>query len=310
MDRNMWLCMCIMMSSIILSTATGASDNSDVKAWQPIGDAKRVMWDGSKLQVNGGDAATAGVVSDAISLPSGADSVMISAEAGATFTRGVTFSVHDAATGNPLGYWQNPIKIKSPAEACAIMTLAGPTESVRCFIGSDRSPETVSLTDIHVKPLRKAIVISRRVDYGAAVTKSTSLYQTFTATGKQLGGIRFKARQRTENQLDGGLRVSVYEWAGTPAASLQGPALAEAMVAPTMLPVKSVHEEIPVSVYLPAATEPGKTYVIEFALAAEAKEEQGCVIWGGPDSYEGGTLYKNQQDSKWDLLMEVFDASW
>jgi len=281
------------------------------KGLQPVGAKGRVSIgkDGS-IVLKAGARETAGVVSAPMDIPEGTDAIMVQATIGRAPARSVTLSVHESGPGDPLAYWQNDLAVEKPTAITTLLKLATSAESARLFIGTHERASSATIRDVRWSPLRSSASYHSLM-YGAGVDHSRTVGQTFTASGRQLAGIKLRTRNPV---LTGDVRpdldVKLYAWQGHPSKTRRMQPLAQTRVPARLIPAGPPGVDADVMIPLVAPTEPGQRYFIELSGAHFVDQKQRFLLWCGPDGYPGGDLYRKDRQYKWDLHMDIYEGSW
>lgn len=277
--------------------------------WQRAGPPEQVQVNAESgaISVNADDAVTAGALSAAKAVPSGADAVLVQAAVSGAPQRGATFALQNAADGRTAGYWQNPLAIESEQHLAAVLPLAHGVDRARLFAGTHRQASGAQLQNIAVTPLRSGAA-ARGSIWAAWVDAKRDQCQTFVADGK-LEAVTIRLRHGQPGQTSGGLRVRVYEWTGDIASSRRGSPIGDAVLPAELIPPGEEGDECNVSIAIPAPTKAGNTYLLSFALA-QPNQEQGLLLWGGPDNYNDGQRFENDSSkTDWDLYFATYYAA-
>lgn len=299
----MWTVLTSAITALWIGVASGPT-------WQPIGQTDGVSLNDGTITLNVLQDVTAGVVSSPITLPGGCNAVMVSAEIGGADAKAVTVAAHDVATGEPIGYWQNPTALDEPMVESIVLDLIRPARRIRLFIGTDSRASSATIGAIEITPLRRTGRY-RSMQYGALISDQESSGQTFTARGRRFGGLTLRARVNgSAGIVPRDLHARLYEWKGHPASSRATEPLAEVIVSGTLLPVGSRSVERDLMLPLDASVRPGQTYYVEVLQVVGdegAGEASPCVIFGGPDGLAGAEMYRGDRKVGWDMNTTLYE---
>ncbi len=283
-------------------------------SWQPAGATDAVsLHDGGTITLDATDGQTAGALSSPFKLPGGCDAVLVEAEVSGAAAGAVVIAVHDAASGQPLGYWQNPVALEEPTREAAVMKLTQPAERIRLFVGTDGRASSAEVSVLKITPLRVAATYPS-MQYAAAVDAERTAGQTFTARGSRFGGLTL--RTRFAQSIDGphpDLLARLYAWQGDLSATRASAVLAESAIPGRLIPAGS--RSIERDLMLPFDTEvtPGQTYYVEVSQAAAGGAGGGadapaCLLFAGPDGIDGGQMYQDDRPQPWDLNTTIYQG--
>lgn len=298
------------MFLIVVLTTFSAAD--DVPAWEPIGDVAAVtLLEGNTVVLDVEEPATAGAVSSPIRLPSGSDAVMVSVEIAGADARGVTLAVHDAESGDPLGYWQNPVALDQPTIESAVMELTRSVKNVRVFIGTDGRASNATVKHLDTVALRQTGAYET-MQYAGAVSPGKTVGQSFTARGKRFAGLTLRTRYTQPNQAPPDLIARLYAWDADPATTRANGAIAELRVPGALIPAGSRSIERDLMLPLDAPVQPGHLYYVEVSSADPDAAQSSdsampvCLIFAGPGGIPDAETFINDRANGWDLTTRIY----
>jgi len=288
-------------------------------AWEEIGDRESVILnsDGS-IELKASKPVTAGVLSEEITLPKEADAVLIECRLSRAGVRSVTFSTHNAKTGDTLGYWQNPVPTEGWAPASTVLNVGKDIGKIRLFVGTDGQASQAKVEKIRWRPVRSGFKLHGAI-YGAVISGTHTVRQSFKASGKKLEAIVIRIRRLSDVAKGPDLRVRLYEWKDgihetvrqapiaetiVPAGRIRGPL--GGRTSSLVLASTYISGETELAVSLPAETRPGNTYVLELSVAGRQEDDKAFMTFCWLDCYRDGRLYDNANPRQWDLYLEVY----
>lgn len=263
----------------------------------------------------------AGVLSPRLSTPPRADAILLEAFATCD-VRGLKFAAFDAATGECIGYWTNPLAASKETHLTAVLSLSSRPESIRLFVGSHGRKAQATFRGVKWTFLRRGMQHAAAV-YGARVDATHAARQTFKATGDHFAAARFRVRRVRGFTDSPDLSVRLYRWTKDMATTIASEPLAEFVVPGRRIPgtrqggVDDVNLAATyldgareLTVPLSAATQRGETLVLELSVADRDEEGAGFVTFGWINGYDDGMLYENNstRGRDWDLRLETFDV--
>lgn len=285
--------------------------------WQAAGDPQVVTYEpDGQIALEAADPTTAGVLSSVIDLPDGCNAVMVTAEIADAAAQAVTFAIHDAETGEPIGYWQNPVAIDAPAREAAAMNFTRPAQRVRVFIGTDGQPSTAAVHSVEVVPLWRSDTFDPML-YGHGVNAEKSVAQSFTARGDRFGGLTLRGRfSRPINGTPPDLVAQLYEWKDDAATTRAGQPLARVAVSGRTIPASTRLVDRDLMLPFDAPVEPGRRYFVEITEAPDAAPPPvdgpvlQYIVVGAPDAIAGGEMFQNDRPTGWDANTNIYFREW
>jgi len=312
----------LVLMALLISSAKTCPGDELSEPWQLIGTHSAVirMPDGS-IQLRGTDRGPTGVLSTKRKTPPAADAILVEASA-VCAARSLKFAAFNAETGECVGYWTNPLVVRTETRLTAVLVLSASTESIRVFVGSHGRPAKADVRDIKWTFLRRGMKHSSAV-YGARIDAQHSVRQTFRATGGRCGAVTFRIRRAGGFANLPNLSVRLYRWKQDMSTTTQSAPLAESVVPGNQIPgtrqgaVGDVELSATyldgareLSVPLDADTQRGETLVLELSVEGTDHDGVGFVTFGWIDGYDGGMLFQNNSTHgrDWDLRLETFDV--
>jgi hypothetical protein len=295
-------------AAVSLGAATAAAPAGET--WLAAGSGEQAevqpaAADNVAVTIKADDPTTAGAVSPEKSLPRGADAVVVRATVANAPLRGVTFAVQNSATGQTVGYWQNPVPAEAETPIAAALPLSEKTAKARLFVGTHGQASHATIRDVTWTPV-KVGAAGRGSIWAAIVDSKRQASQTFVASNGHLAGIKIRLRHFQADQGEpADLHVSVYEWHDDITATRKGKPIAEAVLPAAQIPHAEEHYERDVTIALDAPTRAGQRYLVSFSTTAG----QGMALWAGPSTYDDGYRFENDRPYEdWDLYFETYYA--
>jgi len=294
------------MKKLLTLTTLAAAGIGAAKApesWSRIGPQEQVQITGDKVTLDVPDAASFGILSSSVEL-SRADSVLLTATVVNAATRALTFAAQDATSGQTVGYWQNPTPISAETNVAVVLPLAEKSASVRIFAGTHGQPSSAMIRDVRATPVRKGPANLGSI-YAAAVDGQKDQCQTFKAAGR-IAAVTIRTRHAHPGQDSNGLRVRIFEWNESVAATRNTTPIGEAFLPASRIPDGLEGNERDVTIATNAPTKAGKTYLLSFS-SPDSSAASAIFLWAGPDQYADGNRFENDQASEdWDLYFETY----
>jgi len=286
--------------TVLIALSLGAAADT---RWARVGDPQETAVDPSGITLNAPKDSVAGIVSGNFEITG--DAIIVQAKVKDAPLRGITFALHDSATGESVGYWQNPLGIIGEVEVDAILPLSQKAKTGRLFAGTDRIASNARITAITYRPTKRRQAMHASA-YGALVDSTHIAGQTFVTSGTKLDAIVFRGRQLTNT--DGpDMIVRVFKW--TSDTGKTGGAIAQRIVPRKQLPQPLDGFEVDFPLTLNVATKKGETYFIEWSMAGPCSADQAILLYAGDSSYAGGCRYENGNAVKdWDMYLETFES--
>ncbi len=269
-----------------------------ITKWTAVGPKDQVQLAGGSIRLSAKPDSVAGAVSDPIRVSG--DVLLVRAQVRNADAQAVTVCVNDAKS-MPIGYWQNPLPIKSPTQvACAIDTTPG--SDVRVFVGADRIASGATVENIRCTSARKTFEY-RSAIYGAVADSAHQPAQSIIARGKRVVGVSTRLRMLAPGESGPDLLVRVLPASGTAAV------INEVRIPRHQIPSADANEPREITIALDAPVKQGQAYLIEFAAAGPCPDGQGFLLYAGRDDSLEERLYRNRQTvDPWDLYLQVYEA--
>jgi hypothetical protein len=302
----------------VASSVCGAETTASRAGWQAAGDPALVQWDGRMVRLRADAGATAGVLSDAAALGRSHDAVLVQAQVQDAGPRAVTFSVHDARSGETVGYWQNPVEIARSTQIAALLPLSNRPQRLRLFAGTHGRSSRAAIGGLIWSPVQRTVSHAGSI-YGPSIDEASALGQTFRAAGPKLAAVAIQIRQLMAGIGGPDLRAAVHPWKGDVARSLQAPAVAQTVIPRHLIPgearesgtddVSATYGAPPIVLAIPlgGSTTPGETYLLRLTVDGPCRPGQGFLTFGWTDGYRQGELFKNNDATGWDLWLQVYE---
>lgn len=266
--------------------------------WKVLGPSDQVQIERGMVRLSSKPESVVGAVSDAIHIAG--DVLLVSAQVRDADARAVTFCLNDSKS-MPVGYWQNPLPIKTPTDVACVME-AKSESAFRLFVGSDRIASGATVEKIRLRSARRTFDY-RSAIYGAIADNEKQPAQSIIARGTRLVGISTRLRMLAHGETGPDLLVRVIPASGKPTV------LDEVRIPRHQIPTADTHEPREITIALDAPLEKGRTYLIEFAVADVCPEGQGILLYAGRDDSLDERLHRNRQTvDAWDLYLQVYES--
>lgn len=303
----------VICSALAAPSASRPAGGTPVVDWTQAGKSGAVAIERGEIRLDVNDPVTAGAVSSTLPVPPGCEAVLFEARVTrAAAARAITLTVHDAATGEAVGYWQNPLPIAASfplAVAVPITSFGG--KAVRLFAGTHDHASRAHLADVRWTPLKRNMNY-RSVVWGALVDDAHRAGQTFVARSRELAAVVVRVRDLNVDvrpAARAGLRARLFEWHENAPTTRERPCLAETIIARDQIPLADGSSERELTISLRALTRPGATYYVEFTADGPCTPREGLLLFSGEEGYAGGTRYENENALPHsDLYLQTFDA--
>jgi len=293
------------MALMLCGQILGASEGASITDFELIGGEGAVVVDDTGGLVFHNDGQdTVGGVSNPFVLVQKTNALLVQMDITNAESHAVTLIVNDAETGEPLGYWKNPLPIAGTRKMAVHLPFASTlksSSSVRLFIGTHSHASTATVANVVCIPLNRSVAHLSTM-YGAIVKNDCTLSQSFIARREQLGGVVLRIRHDGKGAR-ALLNVRLLEMKDNIGRTRQGDPIVQVQIPAQAIVGSVIDSELDLFVPLKARVKAGKRYLIELS----SDDPDGFLLYSGLDGYSGGEMFINNHANGWDLRLEIFD---